>query len=148
MRLVQIDGARVVNVSVAAEGQDVPDGWVQSDVAQIGWDVVDGVPAPPPPEVKPISVADLSFPQLLYGLVSEGWITAEEADAWLVQRQLPQRLDAVIAALPPTDQILAKARALQPTKIAFEDQMVQAIGAAEGKTEAEMAAFFTKYYQV
>lgn len=90
----------------------------------------------------------LTFPQLLFGLVSEGWITEVEADAWLVGRKLPASVDGLIATLPQGQRILAKARALQPTEVSFSDPMVQAMGAAQGKNADQMAAFFTTYARV
>lgn len=42
MRLAQIVDGKVANVSLASGGQEVPDGWVQSEVAQIGWSFIDG----------------------------------------------------------------------------------------------------------
>ena len=39
MRLVQIANGKVVNASIAKEGQDIPTGWIRSDTAGIGWNV-------------------------------------------------------------------------------------------------------------
>lgn len=58
MRLVQVLEDKVVNVSVAAEGQAIPDGWLQSDTAQIGWGYVGGEFIAPPPRVRVVTKED------------------------------------------------------------------------------------------
>lgn len=148
MRAVQIAGGKVVNVAIADEGQTLPEDWMFSDVAEIGWDVVDGTPVAPPPVVAPVEIPNLTFPQLLFGLVTEGLITDQEGNDWLINRTLPAAIEGFISALPPTQQLLVRARALQPTTVLYSDPMVQGLGAANGKTPEEMAAFFTAYAQV
>ncbi len=56
MRLVQIADGFVVNASIGTPGQDIPNGWLASDEAQIGWAVVGGVPVAPetPVYVSPV----------------------------------------------------------------------------------------------
>lgn len=100
------------------------------------------IPTPEPPPAR------LSFPQLLFGLVSEAWITQEEADAWLVSRVLPASVTGMISTLPADQQILARARALQPTEVVISDPMVQSLGQSEGKTPEQMAEFFDTYSKV
>lgn len=90
----------------------------------------------------------LSFSQLLYGLTKEAWITPEEANDWLVNRTLPAAVEALISTLPVEEQILARARAVQPSEVVRTDPMVEALGAAQGKTPEEMDAFFSTYAQV
>ena len=93
-----------------------------------------------PPPVIP----DLSFAQLLIGLVTEEWITEAEGGGWLVGT-LPAPVLAVIATLPTNQQFAAKARAIRPSAVVRADPLVAALAAAEGKTSAEIAAFFTTY---
>lgn len=134
---------------VEVEPPPIPQG--QMAVWSGGAWSVQPIPVPPSePEVEPPTPQQpvLSFPQLLYGLVKEQWITHAEADAWLVNRTLPAGVDALIAQLPADQQILAKARALQPTAVYLTDEMVQQMGAAQGKTSEEMLAFFTAYSEV
>lgn len=110
-------------------------------------------PEPTPPSQEDVLAQaranmSLSFAQLLYGLVAENWITAPEGTAWLVDRTLPAPVEALIASLPSTQQLLARARALQPTEISRNDPMVAALGSAQGKTPAELDTFFMTYAQV
>ena len=54
-----------------------PELWQMAMAGQ--WGAIAGyVASPPPPEPVP----DLSFGQMLIGLVAEGWITATEGRAW------------------------------------------------------------------
>lgn len=148
MRLVQIAGGKVVNASIAAPDQDVPEGWIASDDAQIGWDVVDGVPVSPPPrQPGPAPIPDLTFAQLMIGLVAEGWITEAEGDAWLTGT-LPAAASALIDTLPEGQRFAAKARAVRPSVVLRADPLVNTLGAAQGKTPEQMDAFFTTYAQV
>lgn len=96
----------------------------------------------PPAPVIPIP--NLSFAQLLIGLVTEGWITQAEGEGWLVGT-LPDPVLLVISMLPPNQQFAAKARASRPSDVERSDPLVAALAAAEGKTSAEIDAFFTTY---
>ena len=86
----------------------------------------------------------LSFAQLLIGLVTEAWITEFEGEAWLAGT-LPLTVLLVIDSLPVEQRFAAKARALRPSEVLRGDPLVSAMGAAAGKTEAEIDAFFTTY---
>lgn len=99
-------------------------------------------PAPSDPYIP-----DLSFAQLLIGLVTEGWITEAEGGAWLVGT-LPDPVLAVITTLPANQQFSAKARAIRPSMIVRTDPLVGALAAAEGKSSAEIDNFFVAYSQV
>jgi hypothetical protein len=89
----------------------------------------------------------LSFAQLLIGLVTEGWITEAEGEAWLAGT-LPAPVLDVIATLPAEQQFPAKARALRPSEVVRSDALVVALGTAQGKTDEELDTFFTTYAQV
>ena len=102
-----------------------------------------GEPVGTPP-APPVIIPDLSFAQLLTGLVTEGWITEAEGGGWLVGT-LPAPVLAVIATLPTNQQFAAKARAIRPSAVVRADPLVAALAAAEGKTSAEIDAFFTTY---
>lgn len=89
----------------------------------------------------------LSFAQLLIGLVTEGWITEAEGDAWLAGT-LPAPVLALIATLPSGQQFAAKARAIRPSEVVRLDPLVGLLAAAQGKTDTDMDTFFTAYAQV
>lgn len=42
MRVAQVVDNKVVNIAIASSDQELLSEWVLSDVAQIGWDYVDG----------------------------------------------------------------------------------------------------------
>jgi hypothetical protein len=92
----------------------------------------------------PAPVPDLSFAQLMIGLVSEGWITTAEGEAWLTGT-LPAPVLALIGTLPAGQQFAAKARALRPTIVERTDPLVSALGAAQGKTPEQLDDFFRTY---
>lgn len=100
------------------------------------------VEEPPPPPVP-----NLSFPQLLIGLVTEGWITEAEGEAWLAGT-VPAAATALIDTLPAEQRFAAKARAVRPSVVVRTDPLVNALGAAQGKTAEQLDAFFTTYAQV
>lgn len=87
----------------------------------------------------------LSFAQLLIGLVAEGWITQAEGTAWIVNRVLPSPITALIGQLPADQQFAALARAVAPSEVLRLDPLVVLLGNAQGKTPAEIDAFFVKY---
>ena len=102
-----------------------------------------GVPVgTPPPPVIPIP--NLSFAQLLIGLVTEGWISEADGEGWLVGT-LPAGVLALIGTLPTNQQFAAKARATRPSEIVRSDPLVNALGTAEGKTSVELDEFFITY---
>lgn len=89
----------------------------------------------------------MSFAQLLMGLVAEAWITEAEGDAWL-EGKLPAPVLALIATLPQRQRFAAKAKAARPSYIDRGDPLVAMMGAAQGKTAADLDAFFIKYAEV
>lgn len=90
------------------------------------------------------AILRLSFAQLLIGLVSEGWITESEGEAWIAGK-LPAAVLAVISTLPQPQQFPAKAKALRPEMVLRNDPLVIALSAAQGKTSDEIDAFFITY---
>lgn len=98
-------------------------------------------------EIEARKSMTLTFAQLLIGLVAQGWITEAEGEAWLAGT-LPAAVLAVIATLPAPAQFAAKARAARPSIIERSDPLVAALGAAQGKTDTELDAFFTTYATV
>lgn len=90
-------------------------------------------------------VPNLSFAQMLIGLVSEGWITADEGRAWRDRVALPKQVSSLISQLPAEQQFAVETRAFAPSEVLRADPLVAAMGAAAGKTDAEMDDFFRKY---
>lgn len=93
----------------------------------------------------PVPVPDLTFAQLLIGLVTEQWITVQEGRDWRDRVALPTQVQSVIAALPLEQQFAAETRAFAPSIIIRNDPLVSAMGAAAGKTEEEIDNFFRTY---
>lgn len=89
------------------------------------------------------SIKQMSFAQLLTGLVAEGWITEAEGSAWLAGT-LPAAVVALIGQLPARFRFAAKAKASRPSVVLLEDQLVQAIAAMQGKTD-QLPTFFNTY---
>lgn len=106
-----------------------------------------GVARPMTPEEiaeRDAAILRLSFAQLLIGLVSEGWITESEGEAWIAGK-LPAAVLAVISTLPQPQQFPAKAKALRPEAVLRNDPLVIALGDAQGKTSDEIDVFFITY---
>lgn len=108
--------------------------------------IADGEPVGTPP-VPPVYIPNLSFAQLMIGLVTEGWITEAEGEGWLVGT-LPAAVLTVIGTLPLNQQFAAKARASRPSDVERADPLVAELAAAEGKTPEEIDTFFTTYAAV
>jgi len=90
------------------------------------------------------AIPNLSFAQLLIGLVTEGWITEAEGEGWLVGT-LPDPVQLVISLLPTNQQFAAKARASRPSDVERADPLVASLAIAEGKTPEEIDNFFFTY---
>lgn len=101
--------------------------------------------APAPPSAESLRQAmQLTFAQLLIGLVAEGWITRAEGEAWL-NGTLPLPVTQIIATLPDSQQFAAIARAKLPSVIMRLDGLVMVLAATQGRSDAQMDAFFTTY---
>jgi hypothetical protein len=113
----------------------------------VDYEWIDGawVYIEPPPQPLDRSTLQLSFAQLLIGLVTEGWITKEEGRAWRDRVALPPAVNLVIASLPEEQQFAAETRALAPSEILRLDPLVEALAIAEGKTPEELDQFFITY---
>lgn len=109
---------------------------VTGEVTQI--EVAGNGPVLPVPQTTQIT-----FAQLLIGLVAEGWIMEAEGDAWLTGTP-PAPVLALIGQLPAEQRFAAKARAIRPSVVLLSDPLVQALGAMQGKS-ADLPAFFNTY---
>lgn len=98
-------------------------------------------------KADPSTLAQLTFAQMLIGLVSEAWITEADGDGWLAG-MLPTPVIGLINTLPEQARFPAKARAIRPSNVLRHDPLVEMLGAAQGKTAAELDAFFSTYSQV
>ena len=119
-------------------------------VSRFYADVMDAIASGEPVGTPPapiIPIPNLSFSQLLIGLVTEGWITEADGEAWL-SGTLPAAVLSVINNLPIEQRFPAKARALQPSVVIRSDALVIAMGAAAGKTDEDIDSFFNTYAAV
>jgi hypothetical protein len=119
-------------------------------VSRFYVEVEDAIAAGEPvgtPPVPPVVIPNLSFAQLLIGLVTEGWITEAEGEGWLVGT-LPAAVLTVIGTLPTNQQFAAKARASRPSDVKRADPLVAALAAAEGKSPDQIDEFFLTYAAV
>lgn len=114
------------------------------DIRTKGWvDLPEGY-TPPEPIPSPVP-QELSFAQLLIGLVAEGWISVAEARAWRDRVALPAQVQTLIAALPPEQQFAAETRALAPSVVLRSNPLVQALAVAAGKSPEQLDDFFRTY---
>lgn len=90
---------------------------------------------------------EMSFAQMLIGLVAEGWITQAEGMAWL-GGNVPAPVSALIAQLPQSQQFAALARAVRPSVVLRNDPLVAGLAALQGKTDVQMDDFFRTYASV
>ena len=95
------------------------------------------------PTIEVPQTRQITFAQLLIGLVEEQWITEAEGDAWLTGT-LPAPVLNLIGQLPAQYRFRAKARAIRPSIVLLNDPLVQQLAAAQNKT-AELPAFFNTY---
>ena len=135
-----------------------PPGWVEVPIQPSRLHrMVEGAWVGPTPEELLAAEAEelefersrmqITFAQMLIGLVTEQWITEAEGEAWLTGT-LPAAVLALISTLPSGQQFAAKARAIKPSVVLRSDPLVAALGAAQGKTPEQMDVFFRTYAQV
>lgn len=94
---------------------------------------------------EPVEVPqELSFAQLLIGLVREGWISEAEGDAWS-DGTLPRLVIAVISTLPEQDRFAARVRAKRPSVVLRSDPLLAALAAVGGRTSEDLDNFFRVY---
>lgn len=127
---------------------EVPDHLASWTTAPIevgpGWRLEGETWIAPDPYAAIRDTLSLTFAQMIIGLVTEAWITEAEGDAWLAGT-LPSAVLSLISTLPAGEQFAARARAVRPSVVLRTDPLVQSLGAANGKTPAEMDEFFVTY---
>lgn len=89
----------------------------------------------------------MTFAQLLIGLVAMKWITKAEGIAWL-DGTLPAAVSGLIATLPVGDQFPALVRAKRPSVVQRLDGLVLALAALQGRSDEDMDQFFVTYAAV
>lgn len=119
--------------------------------AYAGWSngeyeivVVDPEPVPEPEPYDPRLDMNLSFAQLMIGLVAEQWITEEEGRMWLTGT-LPPQVVSTINLIPAEQRFAATAKATRPSIVYRLDPLVQMMALAQGRSDAELDDFFLKY---
>jgi hypothetical protein len=101
----------------------------------------------PPPMQLTVIVDQISFAQLVIGLVEEDFITEVEGDAWLEGR-LPKGVTDLLATLPKEMQFRGKAKAIRPSVILRNDPIVAALAVSKGMTPEQLDRFFVTYSTV
>jgi hypothetical protein len=140
-RNAKINAQGVVEVEI----NDPAQGWIlfslgqaaQFDVAALAAEIELVGPLPK-------QTGQLTFAQLISGLVSEGWISKAEGQGWL-RGTLPAPVVALIGGLPEAEQIFAEAKAVRPSVILRNDPLVLALAAMQGKTPEQLDTFFNTY---
>lgn len=119
-------------------------GWQSGDYA---LSEADPEPAPVPDPDADRQFMNLSFAQLMIGLVTEQWITEAEGSLWLTGA-LPPQVQSTIAMLPAENQFAATAKASRPSVVERMDPLVQMMALAQGRSPEEVDDFFRKYASV
>lgn len=93
-------------------------------------------------------IPNLTFAQLLIGLVNAKWISEPEGEQWL-QGIVPQEVRALINKLPEGMRFAALARATRPSTIARHDPLVVSLAESRMLPPEVMDEFFincAKYF--
>ncbi len=106
--------------------------------------VTDGGNAPSLPPLESPQVTVLTFAQLIIGLVTEGWITEAEGDAWL-DGNLPQPVLDLIDEMPAGQRFAVKAKAKRFVTADLNDPIVLALADVQNKTPEQLAQFYNTY---
>jgi len=157
MKKAVISSGIVTNI-IEVDESAIPDWCIglpdATDDAFIGGSYVNGQFLPPAPAAITEQQTELmrsslmiSFAQLLIGLVSESFITEQEAELWL-QGQLPQPVLAIIDTLPLASRFAAKVKATRPSEVLRADPIVWAMADSKGMTPEQLDQFFIKYSAV
>jgi hypothetical protein len=96
------------------------------------------------PTIEVPQTRQITFAQLLIGLVAEGWITEADGVAWLSGTP-PAPVIALIGQLPQGQRFAARARAVRPSIVLRNDPLVLALATMQGKTPEQLDAFFNTY---
>jgi hypothetical protein len=114
-------------------------------------------PVPTPEELLEIErfSMELSFAQFLVALEERGWITEEEAGAWLRAEALPVAVQGIIDGLPGVDpktgvneRLRAYARALRPSVIKRSNPLLLMMANARQVPAEEVDDIFRFYRDI
>jgi hypothetical protein len=108
----------------------------------LAWIDAGDMPTEPPAQVA-IFPAQASCRQFFQAAAQEGIITQDEAIALLALGTLPPSLSAAVASLPVAQQFAAKMAILGNQTFERSNALIVALGAAMGKTDADLDALFT-----
>lgn len=103
-------------------------------------------PAPDPmppltPEQVLTTMPAVSHAQIIAALILSQIITEAEGVAWITGT-LPAAVEAMIAALPADQRVIARLRAIRPSSVVPTDPLVAALAAAQGHDTADLIVLF------
>lgn len=103
-------------------------------------------PVPEPvvltPEEQLAALSPVSHAQIIAALIGVDILTEAEGVDWITGT-LPASVEAMIAALPAEQRIIARLRAIRPSSVVPTDPLVAALAASEGKSIEDLIAIFT-----
>lgn len=117
------------------------------------WEEASSAYLPPLPVPPPVP-QELSFSQFVIGLAELGWITDAEAETWLAGNGLPAGVEAVLSQLPASapggvkPRLRARARAMRPSVIERNNELLLMMAQARGATAEQLDDFFHAYVVV
>jgi hypothetical protein len=138
---IEINHPRYGWIPFTADPADTGAGF---DVAALVAAIEAAGPVPDAPPIPAQQTTQITFAQLVIGLVAADWITEAEGDGWITGT-LPPPVLALIAQRPAGQRFAARALALRPDVVRRSDQLITALGAALGKSSTQIDAFFNTY---
>ena len=127
-----------------ADGANIPSDAANLDrAAYDAWLAGGGVPDPHVPVVVAAGVPrEISRRQFFQQLAVDGVIDEAEAKAAVKTGDLPDVLIGFVAALPQADRFAAEMLLAGASVFLRDHPLTSAVGAAQGRTAAEIDAFF------
>ena len=97
-------------------------------------------PVPIPEPAQPVT--EISFAQLLTGLVASDMISEAEGEAWLQGNALPMVIAAMVGGLPREAQFGAKAKLYRMSACLRSDPLVGMLAQSQKLTSGDVDQFF------
>lgn len=91
---------------------------------------------------------ELTARQLFIGMHLSGFISAEEAIAAATVGAMPAAVEAIVAALPEADQVVARITWARMTRVRRADPLVDLLAAAAGQSGDAIDTFFETYSHI